>query len=511
MKSDQKSSPSVFLLQDESKMNQERYEGATAARKLLLVFGVLCLAIGCKADTPRSRLTPEQRKEKDEALYSAVSDNDLGRVRRLVDEGADVNAIAYGSLRILHIACGRRDASIAKFLIARGADVRAKDDSGQTALYYAVFHPDVVELLIAKGADVNARDCGYTALYWAAKFGLKESVEVLISKGAKVDLMGHFDETPLHVAAKGGYEDIVRLLLAKGSKALNKGGGLGRRPLHLAAEGGHEPVVKLLLASGANAWLGDSYSATALHLAAKETKLGVLKLLLGKVKTTGSALADSIVMRDTKKAKRLLSADPKLVKATDSYKWSALHWAVAAGTTEAVKLLLDGGSEINAPDAWGGRPLELAVGRGKLSIVKLLLSRGADMKSRKGDRFTGLHRATSAGRTEIVRLLLDSGADPDIRWPYGRETSLHVATRCGHREIAALLIAKGANVNAKAYSAERTPLHVAAQRDKPEIAALLLANGADPNAKDKRGRTPWDFAKLGRSPGVAKMLRQHRK
>lgn len=449
------------------------------APSLLLILGLSFLAIGCKADSPKSGLTAEQRKARDGALCLAVLCDDLGRIRKLVDEGADVTAIIDGSPPILHWACQRGDANIVKFLIARGADVRAKDGNGETALHRALFHPDIVEVLIDKGADVNARDCGYTALCWAAKLGRRESAEVLISRGANVDLIGDNEKTPLH----------------------------------LAAEGGHEPVVKLLLAKGANARLKDDVGATPLHLAAKKGKLEVLKALLDHVKTTGSALVDSIVVGDLGKAKRLLSADPKLVKATDSYKWSALHWAAAAGTTEGVKLLLDHGAEIDAPDTERERPLELAVDRGEPSIVKLLLSMGADVKSRKDDSLTGLLRATFAGRTEIVRLLLESGADPDTRAPAfdAGLTSLHVAASYGHREIVSLLIAKGADVNAKAYYGQETPLHIAAERNRPEIAALLLANGADPNAKERHGRTPWDFAKQGRSPGVAKILRKHAK
>lgn len=41
----------------------------------------------------------------------------------------------------------------------------------------------------------------------------------------------------------------------------------------------------------------------------------------------------------------------------------------------------------------------------------------------------------------------------------------------------------------------RTSLHWAAQNTKsPAVLGKLLDLGADPKARDKKGKTPWDFA-----------------
>jgi len=60
------------------------------------------------------------------------------------------------------------------------------------------------ELLIAKGADINAKDeYGWTPLHYAAIKGQKEVVELLIAKGADINSKNQSGETPLHEAAVG--------------------------------------------------------------------------------------------------------------------------------------------------------------------------------------------------------------------------------------------------------------------------------------------------------------------
>src|ERR1700730_6464422 len=71
------------------------------------------------------------------------------------------------------------DATAARELIAKGADVNARFRYGQTPLFKAAErgNTEVVKLLLEKGADVNVRDTFYgaTALTWAAD---KAEVEI---------------------------------------------------------------------------------------------------------------------------------------------------------------------------------------------------------------------------------------------------------------------------------------------------------------------------------------------
>jgi ankyrin repeat protein len=77
---------------------------------------------------------------------------------------------------------------VSRMLVAKGADVNAKDFRDETPISYAVWevHEDIVELLIGKGADVNQKNTdGNRLLDEAVRRGLKGITEKLLRAGAK--------------------------------------------------------------------------------------------------------------------------------------------------------------------------------------------------------------------------------------------------------------------------------------------------------------------------------------
>jgi ankyrin repeat protein len=88
------------------------------------------------------------------------------------------------------------DTRSVQLMLDRGADVKAYDVLGRTALMYAaasdVLPLETVKLLVARGADVNARsrhpksgDTGLTALDMAERHGKTPVLEFLLASGAK--------------------------------------------------------------------------------------------------------------------------------------------------------------------------------------------------------------------------------------------------------------------------------------------------------------------------------------
>jgi len=72
-------------------------------------------------------------------------------------------------------------------LLAEGANVNAQSTRGMPALMWATStqHADICRFLLENGADVNAKDGNdWTALHWAASYGDTETCILLLSKGA---------------------------------------------------------------------------------------------------------------------------------------------------------------------------------------------------------------------------------------------------------------------------------------------------------------------------------------
>ena len=95
------------------------------------------------------------------------------------------------------------------------------DEDGATPLHLAARHnaKEVAEQLIAKGADVNAKDnTGRTPLHDAAWFNAIEVAEPLIAKGADVNAKDEDDKTPLGVAKTIEHEDMAALLRIHGGR-----------------------------------------------------------------------------------------------------------------------------------------------------------------------------------------------------------------------------------------------------------------------------------------------------
>ncbi len=171
------------------------------------------VAEAAKPETPST-------KAPDISIHDAAAAGDINAVKQHIAAGADVNENVLGTP--LHWATVNGHKEVAELLIAKGADVNAKDAVGNTPLYNTILfnaivevHKEIAELLIQNGADVNAQDKnGNTPLHLAATSGLKEVAELLIANGADVNAKKKFGRTPLHDAATKG---IAELLIAKGA------------------------------------------------------------------------------------------------------------------------------------------------------------------------------------------------------------------------------------------------------------------------------------------------------
>eukprot|EP00170_Pyropia_yezoensis_P003434 contig_14327_g3441 len=105
------------------------------------------------------------------------------------------------------------------------------------------------------------------------------------------------------------------------------------------------------------------------------------------------------------------------VRANSSTWGTALHWAAAAGNTQAISALIDAGADVAAECEMRGdqisgpfTALHLAAGSGRAPAVEALLDAGASVKSLTEDERTPLHWAGECGSGVVVVALLGAGA-----------------------------------------------------------------------------------------------------
>jgi hypothetical protein len=118
-----------------------------------------------------------------------------------------------------HAAAGAGHIDILSLLLDHGADLEARDMSGETPLMRASWKGNRKAgwYLIDRGADINATGSqNYTPLSVAFR-GHAESARMLLERGAVMDTRNSEGESPLHHAVRWGEIELVRLFLEHGA------------------------------------------------------------------------------------------------------------------------------------------------------------------------------------------------------------------------------------------------------------------------------------------------------
>lgn len=253
----------------------------------------------------------------DQALFQAIQQSGAAEVKRLIDLGANVNAV---------------------------------NEAGATPLMWAI--PDLakVRLLVDHGANVNAisKNLGRTPLLIAAGYPNTVPVlKLLLDKGADLKARDRAGETALRKAARFSDVSVVRFLHEQGLNLNEPSGGSPALTVATAAQGRHyAPTIEYLLEHGATF----------------ETQTSI-----APVRFDASFIA------------RWITAGAGVNTAGTRYDRTPLIAAAASdeASVEILRLLLDKGADPNAQDKDGESALDWAMHRQDSAKIALLRERGA--------------------------------------------------------------------------------------------------------------------------------------
>ncbi len=309
----------------------------------------------------------------------------------------------------LMLACKTGQKKMALDLIHAGADLNLKDESGRTALHYAVQSglEIVVQQILGKTKglqntvpyiDEAINYSKSTALMLACKTGQEKMALELIHAGADLNLKDFEGRQALHCAVLRGLESVVQKIIEiqknvpQGS--LDEPDDAHFTPLMLACSINNKTIAMQLLNAGAEALIG-----------------GGLK-----------PVTDIDDSEDEEYEIELIEKDGYLFQKIEFP--TPLHLAAFHGMEEIVEVII---KKINTIE----NKYE------KLRLINLVWCRSST------DTYgTPLMCACESGNEKIAHLFIEMGANLRLETMCNQETALHIAVKKGLRSVVKSIITK---------------------------------------------------------------------
>jgi len=412
----------------------------------LCVLSVFSLLIGCAATPPA------------DSIWGLLQRGDQ-RARGFFLGEVEVNATDLEGRTPLHYAAENRDAQLAAFFIALGANPNILDNNRQTPL----------------GISIEKND--------------PATAQIIVSGGAHIHMQILEDTSAASLALEKNNQIFKSLLSVYNIESVDK---TGKNVLHMASIAGNSEAVHdiISLMPSAAAYINqrDNADKNALNYALarpdSRSHIEIAEQLI-----LAGAYSDDPIFTYFGPAARSANYN---IRRNEGL--APIHYSVIDDHTGIIIFLLSKNIDLNIKSTSGATALHEAVRKGNINVIEMLLENGADVNVRDAKGNTPLHTGIpSSVHREVVTMLLHRGADPNIRDEYG-DTPLHVAVTLNRPpDVIQALLNGGSDVHIRNIDG-KTPLYIAVQESRVGLIPPLLSYGSEIFAAENSGITPFDVA-----------------
>lgn len=324
-------------------------------------------------------------------LHFACEGGNLEILKRLLEEGFELDSTTFKGKTVLHLASQYGHKSICDYVLSKDCSLLEITDKRKgNAAHFAAEggYVEILQFLVKKGIDpkqltdrkrnifhiassndqqemckhiqqtypclIHSVDShGWNALHFAAAKGHIEMFDILIEFGLNVESKTNRGNTVLHIACLKCRLEMCRYIISKWLHLVKERNNLNRTPIFAAVEGGDINILKLLKQFDADekAIVADNH--TLLHVASEHSNYEICKYIL--------------------------QTYPESAKLSTSENFNALHM-LAAGSSrseeEEIKvfnLLVSHGVDIYQTTKKGSSILSLACKNRKYDLCKYMV------------------------------------------------------------------------------------------------------------------------------------------
>ncbi|KAI4331953.1 hypothetical protein L6164_016897 [Bauhinia variegata] len=349
---------------------------------------------------------------------------------------------------------------------------------------------------------------------------MKVSTEKHLSLSAISNQVTGTGDSLLHLAALHGREEIAGLIAQHFPKLLIKTNIKGDTALHVAARTQKSGVVKIILhhhhAEEDDHTLltrmQNVYGNTPLHDAVESNAYEVVDCLYFKDslashipnKSGKSPMYLAVLASDDKICSRLLQS-PFQVDTQRFQGDSPLHAVIlekkSSVSTLISKILKERPELMYLKNENGDTPLHFAASKGNLEAVETFLKENSSANSATNTNgYLPIHVACQNGKLEILKKFLQKFPELAFALTMKGQNILHVAAKNGHNKLVKYILSEsnfGDHLLNKQDNNGNTPLHLASKDLQLEVLHIFTKHEKiELNLKNNDGKEAWDFISI---------------